>query len=270
PPDPARRHHLQVSGQVRLRAAGGDGRDGNAPASHALSQSRQSVAPGNERAGDRDALRSAECAARPAALDYRAARPRLRHRRRPRQQGGAAAGDAWRSRRSSRDRDGGREARRTRRRRRCAESGAGDDGVADADHRGTARDAERVRRGGRRVAESRRTDDAGKRWQCPGEIADDVVAQFFIARPVFAIVTALVILLAGGIAGLQLPIAQYPRIALPTNGVDGMLYMESTSSSAGTYRLSVTFGLDRDPDTASVQLQNRVAQATSSLPADAV
>jgi len=123
------------------------------------------------------------------------------------------------------------------------------------------------------------------------------VAQFFITRPVFAIVTALVILLAGTIGGMQLPIAQYPRITLPTivvaatypganaetvvqsvaqpieaqvNGVEGMLYMESTSSSAGTYRLSVTFGLERDADTASVQVQNRVAQANASLPSEAL
>ncbi|HEX6794404.1 MAG TPA: multidrug efflux RND transporter permease subunit [Casimicrobiaceae bacterium] len=121
------------------------------------------------------------------------------------------------------------------------------------------------------------------------------MAQFFIARPVFAIVTALVILLAGGIAGVQLPIAQYPQITLPTvvvqavypgasaqtvvesvaqpieeqvNGVDGMLYMESTSSSAGTYRLNVTFGLGRNADTAAVQVQNRVAQASASLPSE--
>jgi len=123
------------------------------------------------------------------------------------------------------------------------------------------------------------------------------MAQFFIERPVFAIVAALVIMLAGTIAGLQLPIAQYPRITLPTvvvaavypgadaqtveqtvaqpieaqvNGVEGMLYMESTSSSAGTYRLSVTFDLGTDADTASVQVQNRVAQASASLPAAAL
>jgi len=121
------------------------------------------------------------------------------------------------------------------------------------------------------------------------------MAQFFIARPVFAIVTALVILLAGGIAGLQLPIAQYPQITLPTvvvqatypgasaqtvvesvaqpieeqvNGVEGMLYMESTSSSAGTYRLNATFGLGRNADTAAVQVQNRVAQASARLPSE--
>lgn len=121
------------------------------------------------------------------------------------------------------------------------------------------------------------------------------MAQFFIARPVFAIVTALVILLAGGIAGLQLPIAQYPQITLPTvvvsasypgasaqtveqsvaqpieeqvNGVEGMVYMESTSSSAGTYRLNVTFGLGRNADTAAVQVQNRVAQANARLPSE--
>jgi hydrophobe/amphiphile efflux-1 (HAE1) family protein len=121
------------------------------------------------------------------------------------------------------------------------------------------------------------------------------MAHFFLARPVFAIVTALIILLAGGIAGLQLPIAQYPQITLPTvvvsatypgasaqtveqtvaqpieeqvSGVEGMLYMESTSTGAGTYQLSVTFGLDRNADTAAVQVQNRVAQANSRLPSE--
>jgi hydrophobe/amphiphile efflux-1 (HAE1) family protein len=121
------------------------------------------------------------------------------------------------------------------------------------------------------------------------------MGQFFIARPVFAIVTALIILLAGAIAGLQLPVAQYPQITLPTivvsavypgasaqtveqsvaqpieqsvNGVEGMLYMESTSSGSGTYQLRVTFGLARNADTAAVQVQNRVAQANAQLPSE--
>jgi hydrophobe/amphiphile efflux-1 (HAE1) family protein len=121
------------------------------------------------------------------------------------------------------------------------------------------------------------------------------MARFFISRPVFAIVTALLLMLVGAIAGLQLPIAQYPKISLPTvvvsavypgasaqtveqsvaqpieqqvNGVEGMMYMESTSSGAGTYALNVTFGLDRNSDTAAVQVQNRVSQASSALPSE--
>ncbi len=121
------------------------------------------------------------------------------------------------------------------------------------------------------------------------------MAGFFIARPIFAIVVALFIVLVGTIAGLQLPIAQYPQITLPTvvvataypganaetveqsvaqpieeqvNGVEGMQYMESTSSAAGTYQLRVTFGLGVNSDIASVQVQNRVAQANSRLPSE--
>src|SRR5918998_403596 len=121
------------------------------------------------------------------------------------------------------------------------------------------------------------------------------MARFFVARPVFAIVTAIIVVLTGAIAGLQLPIAQYPNIALPTivvsasypganalaleesvaqlieeqvNGVQGLLYMESTSASSGRYSLRVTFGLERNADTAAVQVQNRVSQASARLPAE--
>src|SRR6185369_5892829 len=52
------------------------------------------------------------------------------------------------------------------------------------------------------------------------------------------------------------------------NGVEGMLYMESTSSGSGTYQLRVTFGLARNADTAAVQVQNRVAQANAQLPSE--
>ncbi len=121
------------------------------------------------------------------------------------------------------------------------------------------------------------------------------MAKFFINRPVFAIVTALVLLLAGIIAGFSLPIAQYPQITLPTvrisafypganaevveqaiaqpieeqvNGVEGMLYMSSSSSGNGAYSLNITFGLDSNADIAAVQVQNRAAQANSRLPGE--
>ncbi len=121
------------------------------------------------------------------------------------------------------------------------------------------------------------------------------MARFFIDRPVFAIVLSLVVLIAGLLALSGLPIAQYPRITLPTinvtaaypganaaiveqsiaqpieqqvNGVEGMRYMSSTSSADGYYSLAVTFDLERDADIAAVQVQNRVAVATPGLPAE--
>lgn len=119
------------------------------------------------------------------------------------------------------------------------------------------------------------------------------MAKFFISRPVFAIVTSLFLLIAGIISGITLPIAQFPQITLPTvrvsgiypganaqvveegvalpieqqvNGVEQMLYMNSTSAENGQYTLDVTFNLDADPDIASVQVQNRTAQANAQLP----
>jgi hydrophobe/amphiphile efflux-1 (HAE1) family protein len=121
------------------------------------------------------------------------------------------------------------------------------------------------------------------------------MAQFFIDRPVFAIVVALVITLAGAIAGVNLPVSQYPDVTLPTinvsayylgassdvveqaiaqpieqavNGVDGMFHMDSQSASDGSYSLNVTFNLGKDPDIATVLVQNRVARATPSLPGE--
>ena len=121
------------------------------------------------------------------------------------------------------------------------------------------------------------------------------MARFFIDRPVFAIVLSLFITLSGLLALAVLPIAQYPRITLPTinvstqyigasadvvresvaqvvedkvNGVEGMLYMDSQSTGNGLYSLNVTFGLDKDADMASVLTQNRVTTATPSLPTE--
>lgn len=123
------------------------------------------------------------------------------------------------------------------------------------------------------------------------------MAKFFIYRPVFAIVTAIVLTLCGVIAGLSLPIAQYPQITLPTirvsavypgasaeiveqalaqpieeqvNGIEGMLYMSSSSAGNGGYNLDITFGLDSNADIAAVQVQNRASQANARLPSEAI
>ncbi|CUH94917.1 Efflux pump membrane transporter BepE [Propionispora sp. 2/2-37] len=119
------------------------------------------------------------------------------------------------------------------------------------------------------------------------------MAKFFIERPVFAIVLSILITLIGGIAAFNLPIAQYPQISPPTvrvsatyqganadvveqtvaqtieeqvNGVEDMVSMSSTSTDSGMYTLNVQFETEKDADIATVQTQNRVAQADASIP----
>ncbi|QEN90439.1 multidrug efflux RND transporter permease subunit [Labrys sp. KNU-23] len=120
-------------------------------------------------------------------------------------------------------------------------------------------------------------------------------SHFFVDRPIFASVLAVVITLVGIIAFLGLPVAQYPEIAPPTivvratypganaqtvaatvatpleqqiNGVENMLYMSSYASNDGSMSLTITFKLGTDLDTAQVLVQNRVAIATPRLPDD--
>jgi hydrophobic/amphiphilic exporter-1 (mainly G- bacteria), HAE1 family len=120
-----------------------------------------------------------------------------------------------------------------------------------------------------------------------------MISRFFIDRPVLANVLALVFVLVGLVALMQLPSAQYPNVVPPTiqvstryagataktmidtvalpieqsvNGVEGMLYMQSTSASDGTYTLTVTFAIGTDPDKAQILVQNQVSAALSSLP----
>jgi HAE1 family hydrophobic/amphiphilic exporter-1 len=117
----------------------------------------------------------------------------------------------------------------------------------------------------------------------------------FIRRPILATVCSLVIILAGLLAIPRMPIAQYPQIAPPTvnvtavytganaetvetavttpleqaiNGVEGMLYMTSSSTNSGISQIVVTFDTTRDPDIAAVDVQNRVNQALGRLPAE--
>ncbi len=119
------------------------------------------------------------------------------------------------------------------------------------------------------------------------------MSRFFINRPIFATVIALIIVLAGLVTLVGLPIAQYPELAPPTvqvstvypganatviadtvaapieqqvNGVEGMIYMSSTSTNSGSYNLTVSFETGIDADMAAVLVQNRVAIALSSLP----
>jgi len=120
-----------------------------------------------------------------------------------------------------------------------------------------------------------------------------MLARFFVHRPIFAWVIAIVIMLAGGAAITSLPVAQYPNIAPPTvrisatytgasaetvensvtqileqqlTGLDGLLYFSSSSSSSGSASISVTFQEGTNADTAQVQVQNKVQQALTRLP----
>jgi multidrug efflux pump len=119
------------------------------------------------------------------------------------------------------------------------------------------------------------------------------MSRFFIDRPIFAWVIALVIMLAGGLAILGLPVNQYPSIAPPAvgievaypgasaktvqdtvvqvieqqlNGIDGLRYMTSESNSDGTMAITVTFEQGTNPDIAQVQVQNKLQLATPLLP----
>lgn len=116
----------------------------------------------------------------------------------------------------------------------------------------------------------------------------------FIGRPRFAMVIAVVMMIAGTVALLQIPVAQFPQITPPevqvtasypganavvmtdsvgapieeqVNGVEGMMYMSSSSTDNGTYSLTVTFEAGTDPAIAQVNVQNRLALATPRLPA---
>lgn len=119
------------------------------------------------------------------------------------------------------------------------------------------------------------------------------MAAFFIDRPIFAWVIAIVIMLIGTLAIVQLPISQYPEIAPPQvtitatypgasakiiedsvtqvieqnmNGIDNLLYMSSTSSSSGQGTITLTFESGTDPDIAQVQVQNKLQQVTNQIP----
>lgn len=121
------------------------------------------------------------------------------------------------------------------------------------------------------------------------------MSKYFINRPIFAWVIAILIMLVGIIAMRHLPVEQYPQIAPPTvsvsavypgadaqtventvtqvieqqmKGLDGLMYMSSGSSANGLASITLTFENDVDPDTAQIQVQNKLQAATSSLPVD--
>ncbi len=121
-----------------------------------------------------------------------------------------------------------------------------------------------------------------------------MISKYFISHPRFAVVVSIVMVLLGALAMFVLPISQYPLITPPqivvkttypganakvlvdtvatpienkVNGVENMLYMESTSDDGGNYNLTVTFEVGASPDMSQVKVQNRLQQVTSELPA---
>jgi multidrug efflux pump subunit AcrB len=120
-----------------------------------------------------------------------------------------------------------------------------------------------------------------------------MISKVFIDRPRLAAVVSTIIVVAGLLSIFSIPVSQYPNIVPPVvqvtasypgadaqtiadtvgspieqqvNGVEGMIYMSSTASSAGTYNLTVTFEVGTDPNIAQVNTQNRVSQALAQLP----
>lgn len=118
-------------------------------------------------------------------------------------------------------------------------------------------------------------------------------SRFFIDRPIFSAVIAIIIVLGGVMGALELPIQQYPDVTPPTvqvsavypgasaedvaeavaapleqaiNGVDNMLYMTSTASDSGTLSINIAFKIGTDPDQAAIDVNNRVQSAISKLP----
>ena len=119
------------------------------------------------------------------------------------------------------------------------------------------------------------------------------MARFFIDRPIFAWVIAIIVMLAGALSLLRLPVSQYPVIAPPQvtinanypgasaqaaedsvtqiieqnmKGLDGLLYMSATSDSDGSVQVTLTFENGTNPDIAQVQVQNKLQLATPLLP----
>ena len=119
------------------------------------------------------------------------------------------------------------------------------------------------------------------------------MARFFIDRPIFAWVIAIILMLAGALSITNLPVEQYPKVAPPQvtvsatypgassqavensvtqvieeqmNGIDNLLYMASSSDSSGNAQITLTFAAGTDPDIAQVQVQNKLQLATPRLP----